>query len=111
MTKNEETYAAWLNVLGSDHPAADPVEQDMTVLRIVAMCSGDSDRFGAAYVDVLMALAPEVGAARAKELTEALVSASRAHRVWYIPGIPLMIDGVDCCPDHIRSLEKKAGRK
>lgn len=111
MTKSEEAYAQWLNVLGSEHPAADPADPDMTVLRIVATCSGDSDRFSAAYMNVLMALAPEVGAARAKELTEALVDAARAHHVRYIPGMPLMIDGVDCCPDHIRSLEKKAGRK
>jgi hypothetical protein len=74
-------------------------------MRVVATSSGDSERFSEAYMDILLALAPAVGARKAKRMTEALVAASRAHRVRYVPGTALMIDGRDCSPDAVRRLQ------
>lgn len=106
MTPSEETYAAWMNVLGSGTVNPVAVNYELRVMRVVATATGDSERMATAYLDVLLALAPEVGAVRAKELTQALVDAAQAHRVRYVSGTPLMIDGTDCSPDAVRSLKK-----
>ena len=106
MTRTEETYAAWLNTLGSDPVPPGPVADDLRVMRIVAMSSGDIDRFSNAYLDVLRTLAGADLSAQAKVLTDALVEAARAHHLRYIPGLPLMIDGVDCSPENVRHLER-----
>lgn len=105
MTASEETYAAWLNVLGSE-PVADPeLSQELTVMRIVAVSSGDSERFSTAYMDVLLALAPAVGPRTARNMVKRLVTAARARTVRYVPGVPLMIEGQDCSPENVRRLQ------
>lgn len=104
MTKTEETYAAWLNLLGSDPLAPGPVADEVNIMRIVATSTGDIERFSQAYMDVLLTMASHVGGGVAKELTDALVTSARAHRVQHITGLPLMIDGVDCSPDNVRLL-------
>ena len=104
-SSREDTYAAWLNILGSDPVPGGPLEHDLLVQRTVAASAGDSERLADAYMDVLLSLAP-VGAERAKELADALVEASRAHHIRHYPGMPLMIDGVDCSPESVRRLER-----
>lgn len=106
MTPSEETYAAWMNVLGSGTVNPEPVDHELWIMRVVATSTGDSHRLADAYLDVQLALASDVGAVRAKELTQALVDAARAHRVRYVSGTPLMIDGIDCSPDAVRSLKE-----
>lgn len=105
MTKTEEIYATWLNTLGSDPVPPGPVEGELRVMRVLATSDGDSQRLSSAYLDVLLTLAEAVGQERAKELTDTLLSSALAHRVQYIPGMPLMIDGVDCSPENVRHLE------
>lgn len=104
MTKNEEAYATWLNVLGSDPVRPDQGEHEVNVLRILATSQADSERFSRAYMDVLLALARETGHEAAKTMLTELVNAAIAHRVHYIHGLPMMIDGVDCSPDNVRHL-------
>jgi hypothetical protein len=104
-THSEETYAGWLNLLGSGSEESPELHQELLVMRVVATSSGDSERFSEAYMDVLLALAPAVGARKAKRMVEALSKAARAHRVRYVPGTPLMIDGRDCSPDAVRALQ------
>jgi hypothetical protein len=104
-TPSEETYAGWLNLLGSGGEESPELHQELLIMRVVATSSGDSERFSETYMDILLALAPAVGARKAKRMTEALVAAARAHRVRYVPGTPLMIDGRDCSPDAVRALQ------
>lgn len=111
MTKQEEAYAAWLNVLGSDPVRPSEGEHELNVLRIIATSTGDSERLSNAYLDVLLRLALETGHQAARELTQGLIDAARAHHVRYIHGLPLMIDGVDCSPDNVRSLMRRAGQR
>lgn len=105
MTESEATYAAWLNVLGSDPVREPEVSHELTVMRVVATSTGDSERVSAAYMDVLLALAPSRGHRTARRMTKALVTAARAHMVRYVPGIPLMIEGLDCSPEAVRALK------
>ena len=110
MTKSEETYAAWLNVLGSDPVPPGPVEKSLRVLRIVADASGATQRLASAYTAALLAMAPETGTHRALELADGLVNAAQFRRVPYTPGLPLLVDGLDCSPEHVRELTEQIGR-
>lgn len=103
MMKSEETYAAGLNVLGSDPLPTGPVEQSVDVLRAVAVLSGEINRLTAAYLEVLGAMAPCIGEG-AKKLADELLEAARVNRVRYISGMPLLIEGLDCSPEHVRQL-------
>lgn len=105
MTHSEETYAQWLNLLGSGTVESPELHRDLLVMRVVATSTADSERFSEAYMDVLLALAGDAGAERAKELTQGLVTAARARHVRHMPGTPLMIDGRDCSPDAVRALQ------
>lgn len=106
LTERETTYATWLNIFGSDPVRPEQVEDDLRVMYIVAESSARSDRLATAYMDVLLSLASAVGTERAKELTSELVDAVRAGHVQHTPGLPLMIDGVDCSPENVRRLER-----
>ncbi len=103
MTKEEVTYAEWMNVLGSDPLPAGPLEQGIRALRVVAESSGDIDRLTSAYRDVLRVMPPGEGKQSLK-LVEALVRAAQTHHVRYIPGLPLLVEGLDCSPEHVREL-------
>lgn len=105
MCGSEQAYASWLNIFGSDPVQSAEVAKELNTMRIVATSSGDIERMSQAYLDVLLTLAPAVGQEKAKELTQALVSASRAHRVRHVPGTPLMIEGLDCSPEAVRMLK------
>lgn len=59
-----------------------------------------------AYIDVSLELAAQVGADKSQEMTKVLFDAARAGYIRYNPGKPLMIDGVDCSPEHVRSLQR-----
>lgn len=107
MNGHEQAYAAWLNILGSEPVTEPEAAHELRVLRIVAQSTGDSERFSAAYMTVVLVLATvhgmETGTART--MVQALVDAARAHRVPYTPGLPMMIDGIDCSPDAVRALK------
>lgn len=110
MTESEATYAAWLNVLGSD-PITEPATvHELTVMRVVATSSGDSERLSRAYMNVLLALAPATGHRTARAMVKRLVKAAQAHMVRYVPGIPLMIEGLDCSPEAVRALRADRDR-
>lgn len=106
LTERETAYATWLNIFGSDAVRTEQVEYDLHVMHVVAETSARSARLARVYMDVLTSLAPVVGAERAKELTEELLLAARAGHVQHTPGLPLMIDGVDCSPENVRRLER-----
>ena len=46
------------------------------------------------------------GARDAWARTDALVEAAREGHVPYEPGLPLVIDGVDCSPENVRSMRR-----
>lgn len=46
------------------------------------------------------------GSVDAWSRTDALIDAAREGYVLYEQGLPLMIDGVDCSPENVRSLER-----
>lgn len=50
------------------------------------------------------------GSADAWARTDALIEAARDGYVRHSPGLPLMIDGVDCSPENVRSLERQVKR-
>lgn len=56
-------------------------------------------------IEVLEALARSVGAQRAQEMLTQLNEELTAGQVRYTPGLPLMIEGVDCSPEHVRQLQ------
>jgi hypothetical protein len=107
MTKYEEAQAAWLNIFGSGTTQPEPVAVCLHVLHILAEAEAAAERFSKVYLDVLLTLAGSVGSERAKELAEELTDASRAGHIRYTPGLPLMIDGADCSPENVRSLERQ----
>jgi hypothetical protein len=77
------------------------------VNEIVQALSALADRYSETYLNVLMALAPQIrDAARSRQMTQDLVNAARAGHVRHTPGLPLMIDGVDCSPENVRRLER-----
>ena len=105
MNGHEQAYAGWLNILGSEPVTEPEAAHELRVLRIVAQSTGDSERFSQAYMDVLLALAPQIkDVDKTRGMVKALVDAARAHRVPYTPGLPMMIDGIDCSPDAVRAL-------
>jgi hypothetical protein len=108
MTKYEEAQAAWLNIFGSGTTQPEPVAVCLHVLHILAEAEAAAERSSKAYLDVLLTLAPAVGADRAKELAEELADASRVGHIRYTPGLPLMIDGADCSPENVRRLERQS---
>jgi hypothetical protein len=105
MTKTEETYAAWLNILGSGTVQPPAVAQDLHAMHDMARSTSAAEHLASAYMDVLLALIPQTGPEQAAEAAWGLVAAARAQHVRYTPGLPLVIDGVDCSPEHVRLLE------
>ena len=106
MNGHEQAYAGWLNILGSEPVTEPEAAHELRVLRIVAQSTGDSERFSRAYMDVLLALAPQIkDPEKVRTMVQSLVDAARAHRVPYTPGLPMMIDGIDCSPDAVRALK------
>ncbi len=106
MNGHEQAYAGWLNILGSEPVTEPEAAHELRVLRIVAQSTGDSERFSRAYMDVLLALAPQIkDPEKVRTMVQALVDAAQAHRVPYTPGLPMMIDGIDCSPDAVRALK------
>ncbi len=108
MNGHEQAYAGWLNILGSEPVTEPEAAHELRVLRIVAQSTGDSERFSDAYMTVVLALATVHGmeTETARGMVQSLVEAARAHRVPYTPGLPMMIDGIDCSPDAVRALTK-----